>query len=72
MSGRLLFAGYDDFECKVRWLNISFEYVTDLNRFGTRFEVIKSAHSAVMKTESVVLVSVMMASVFAQDHGIHT
>lgn len=38
VSGRLLFAGYDDFECKVRVMCMMIYFIrTDKFRYGTYF-----------------------------------
>ena len=75
MSGRLLFAGYDDFECKVSRTpdepalesrKADFEFFP---RYGTSSAARRSAPCKATITVSAVSVSVMMASVSAQDPG---
>jgi guanine nucleotide-binding protein G(I)/G(S)/G(T) subunit beta-1 len=44
VSGRLLFAGYDDFECKVCNLSAIFETMLTVRRCGTLYVVTKSGH----------------------------
>lgn len=74
VSGRLLFAGYDDFECKVRrtrpyhtaaHANISYD------RFGTFFVESVLELLADTTTGLVAWVSATTESVFAQDLGTH-
>jgi len=69
--GRLLFAGYDDFECKVRIYTSLHTYsCTDFDRFGTPCVATRLDRSMDMKTESVVLALAMMELVYALVHGI--
>ncbi len=64
VSGRLLFAGYDDFECKVRWVvgNLQMKWkLTNALRCGTLLGVRRLDRWSAMITESVVWVSATMA-----------
>ena len=75
VSGRLLFAGYDDFECKVSGtpdesaLESMKADVEFFSRYGTSSAARRSAPYKATITVSAVSVSVMMASVSAQDPG---
>lgn len=51
VSGRLLFAGYDDFECKVLELCSEWLVQTDYNRYGMFFVEIVWEHYKVTTTE---------------------
>jgi len=78
VSGRLLFAGYDDFECKVsrtlQRTNYAYHCGAVLTR-GVRFGMSSAASvsgpSAATTTESAVSASLTMASVCVLARGIH-
>lgn len=61
VSGRLLFAGYDDFECKVStFVHTNALRHTDSQRFGIPYAETRLDRSMAMKTESAASVSAMM------------
>ena len=74
VSGRLLFAGYDDFECKVRWVVGNLQVNKKLTyalRCGILLGVRRLDRWSATITESVVWVSATMALACALDLGIH-